>query len=216
MICISAIFGNYDKPKPAPLETSYLFTESELTAKSAGTLGWIPKVVVNKERSNRYSSRVYKISPHLVGFDEDDILWIDSSLRWRGANISALFEQVEPGGIGIFPHSLRTCIYDEGRVCQRLFKREWIERAQPVEQQAEKYRKDGHPEEWGLWETTLLVWRGAQHRIGTAWLAEVLAWTNRDQISLPYIARKLEQPITTLGKGTVYQNEWFSHVRHGA
>ena len=57
----------------------------------------------------------------------------------------------------------------------------------PVHEQAAHYIKAGHPENYGVWWTGLIVRRHGCPDFGTPWLAEMTRWTYEDQISQPYV-----------------------------
>lgn len=210
MICISAIFGEYDMPKPAPLPQSILFTDSIKTSAEAKLKGWSVRIRKNADLANRYLPKAIKAAPQIFGINDDDVLWIDGSISFSGVDIIGLFNQVPVGGVGAFKHRWRNCIYDELVASLAIPKYQ----TQPIQEQAAQYRKT-HPPNWGLWETGILVYRGAHKRIGYRWLSEMLAWSNQCQMSLPYVLRELKESIVNLTPGNVVENPWFHYIAHG-
>jgi len=180
----------------------------------------MPGVTVYNERrrdntklSGRYLSKAPKCAPHLLGHKETDILWIDASMRWTGRPLDELFSQVAEGGVGIYPHRWRNCIYTEAAAS--VPRAGWDRyKGEPIMEQVQHYLGEVHPPNYGLWESGIVVWRGAQHVIGERWLAEQLTWTSQDQISLPYVLRKLGVSPTPLRSGTVVHNPWFVYEDH--
>lgn len=192
MILLSANYGGYDRPKRIP-----------------GCVVHSEETVANCHMSHRYRSKAIKCAPQLMGVDDVDIIWVDSSMNWSGRDLQELLQKVPSGGVGMWRHRWRDCIYQEADAS--LFHRY---EGEPIMKQVDHYRKKGHPEHWGLWEAGIIVWRGAQYHIGEYWLAEQLAWTSQDQISLPYVLRDNGVEVTDLGPGTVVDNPWFSYEEH--
>lgn len=178
----------------------------------------VPGIIVydEKRRENgtldgRYLGKAPKCAPHLLGHKDRDIIWVDASMRYRFDGLQTLLGQVPEGGVGLFRHRFRDCIYTEAAHSLEMpqYKR------QPIVQQTRHYQREGHPSGWGLWECGIIVWRGAQHRIGERWLAEQLAWSSQDQISLPFVLRELGVKVTDLSPGSVVDNPWFRYQEHG-
>jgi len=85
---------------------------------------------------------------------------------------------------------------------------------EPLEAQIAHYRALGHPEHWGLWACGIIVWRGAQRKLGAEWLAQQMIWTSQDQISLPLLLRQKGVDMTDLSPGNVFDNPWFVYESH--
>lgn len=171
----------------------------------ARAAGWHPIARHNRWITPRYLSKPPRCVPHLVGHSDRDILWIDSSMSWTGADARQLVEQVPVGGVGCFRHRWRTTVAEEAAASISL----GIYEGQPVLEQAAHY---GHIDE--LYEIGILVWRGAQLSLGVRWAAEILAWSNQDQISFPYAARQTGTAITSLQSGNAVENPWFHFDGH--
>lgn len=187
----------------------------------------VPGIVVydEKRRENgtlegRYLAKAPKCAPHLLGHKDRDVIWVDASMRFQGSlphiprgdnPFRDLLHQVPEGGMGLFRHRHRDCIYTEAAHSLEMP----IYKRQPIIQQTRHYQREGHPSGWGLWECGIIVWRGAQHVIGARWLAEQLTWSSQDQISLPFVVRELGQKVTDLSPGSVVDNPWFRYQEHG-
>lgn len=211
-VAISALYGKYDSQKIAPVgvDESVLFTDT-----ANPVTGWSRAVrTVNPSIPARYRSKIPKMVPHRLGIDTNDVLWVDASMQPTGKSVESLFNLVPEGGVGMFVHPDRGCIYDEASVCIVQARHA----TEDVVRQAQFYRETGHPEHSGLWASGIVVWRGAQRILGAPWLAETFAWSSSCQVSLPYIARSMGIKITDIGsraKGdNVYGNQWFTFVDH--
>jgi len=152
----------------------------------------------------RYRSKGPKACPQFYGVSSYNVLWIDASLLTTGKDIASLFALVPPGGVGAFKHRFRDNVLDEAIESAKL-KRYASEN---VIEQAKRT-----PALRGLYETGVIVWRGAQHTMGVRWLAEMLAWSSQDQISFPHAAIETDTEITSL-PGSSVDNEWFKYQQH--
>lgn len=200
---ISSIYGGYDAPKVQPeqsVEAEWiLVTDREIDAP-----GW--KVVV-EPRPHMHpclAAKVAKCRPDLYAPDVDTIVWVDGSLQFLiNSALATILESLYNGNnpIAQVKHPHRECIYDEAEFCVPIPKYA----GQPMLQQVEHYRQHGHPSNWGLWATGIIVrsylghsTRAAHHRMGDAWLREQLRWTFQDQLSEAPLLREYMSAITTL------------------
>jgi hypothetical protein len=217
--CLTAIFGGYERPKaPAPgVDRAIMLTDTTNDDR------W--ELLVRREHgiSPRRLIFTAKLTPHMFA-DTRDVLWTDGSIEPTGLDVRSLFALVPPGGVGIFRHT-------HGPASMAGRPSYWREaefshadpryraggpaqdRGRLALEQAKHYRARGCSVA-GLWSTGVLVWRGAQHRLGERWLAETMAWSASDQIALPYAIHATGVDVTTL-PGNVYDNPWFTYVEHG-
>ena len=211
---VTAIFGGYEMPKAPPtkgVDRAVLFTDSTEDSR------WeIHKRRAAHGLSNLRHFFVAKQTPHICVTDDDDVLWIDGSFEPKeGADVREMFEMVPKGGIGLYRHPDRQCYTDEARFSQ------WYgaehERAALCLEQSAYYEKRGCPLRGGLWNSGIIVWRGAQRRLGERWFAETMAWSASDQMALPYVLHALGLGVDaiTVIPGNIYECAWFDHIRHG-
>ena len=95
-------------------------------------------------------------------------------------------ELIEEGVLISIPkHPLRDCVYDEASVCIKIGK----EKKSVIQRQMEKLRKEGFPENFGLFESGI-IFRNHMHKkvveLDEAWWKEYLNYSKRDQLSLRY------------------------------
>ena len=215
MIVVTACFSRnpaqpYDSPKRPPdgVDEAVCFTDDPAWFDA----GWQPPphdrncLIVHP----RFRGKAPKAAPHLF-FGDQDVLWIDSSMRWTGKSLSSLFDCVHPGGVGCFKHRFRDCVYEEAEASLAPGFHRYTR--EPIREQVAHYRTRGHPERFGLWELGTIVWRGAQRIIGERWLSEMLAWTSQDQLSFPIACRAHGLNPVTL-RGDAVTNEWFHYETH--
>lgn len=194
MIVLSGNFRGYDREHRLP-EGAIVLDESTRE---------------NVNLSGRYLCKGPKCAPQLVGYRDRDVLWVDGSMEWTGEPLDGLFGLVPIGGVGMYRHRERTDLYREAIASIESGRYE----GEPIAEQAAFYMENTTPEPLGLWETGIIVWRGAQGLLGPRWLAEQLAWTSQDQISLPRAASVTGTTITSLSPGTSWENPWFVWKGH--
>lgn len=94
-------------------------------------------------------------------------------------------------------HPARDCVYDEARFC--INKDGTKGSVCDIEKQVDHYKKRGYPEHNGLYLTS---WVFRRHTEKVKWLSEfwwdqLVRFSHRDQISLPYVAWKHNMDIRT-------------------
>lgn len=211
---VTAIFGGYEMPKAPPTRG---VDRAIMLSDTVEDRRW----EIHKRHADHGLSKlrhffVAKQTPHVLVSDHDDVLWIDASFEPKvDADVSEMFDLVPPGGIGLYKHPDRQCYTDEARFSQWYGKDH--ERARLALEQSAYYEARGCPLRGGLWNSGIIVWRGAQKTIGERWFAETMAWSASDQVALPYVLHALKlgpDAITTI-PGNIYECKWFDYVRHG-
>jgi hypothetical protein len=145
--------------------------------------------------SPRFGAKRAKVFPlDYLDSEPDIVVRMDGAAYLRhGHSLSTLLEAAHGAVIAQYRHPARTCIYDEATAASGQAKY----RGQPIFEQVEHYRRAGHPEAWGLWETGVLIY---DYRHGTAellrafgslWLDEMRQWTLQDQLSEAVVLRRL-------------------------
>jgi TOD1/MUCI70, glycosyltransferase-like domain len=174
VLIYSAVYGGFDtiRPQPVPIRR---FTD-------------ISHPLAYPDP--RMKAKWWKVRPDLACPDADVTIWIDGSMdvlipdlaeRCLDAlgDLDALFVR----------HQERDDIYEEAAFSRRGAKYA----GQPMREQVERYRADGHPEHWGLIHAAFLVRRNsrAMRSFDQAWWREITHWSIQDQLSLPPLLRTL-------------------------
>jgi hypothetical protein len=113
-------------------------------------------------------------------------IWLDASVRITSPHMAAgIIEHANP--LAFFPHPGRDCIYREAIMSLGMDKYT----DEPITEQVEHYREQGHPEHWGLFEINGF---GRRHTLEVKdfcelWWGEIERWSFQDQLSLPYVLR---------------------------
>ena len=201
-VCLyTAIAGGYDDLKAQPEQTIpcdfVCFTDEP---PSAVVAPWrvvpLPRVAGG---SANLRAKLPKVRPHeafagLGGAPYDVTIWIDGSIQiLRPAFAETLVEAARETGIAVLRHSARDCIYDEAvAALDPKTRHKYV--GMPMSEQVERYRVDGYPEHNGLMLGGLVARAMGDplvRAVGDAWWAEIERWSERDQLSLPYVLWKL-------------------------
>lgn len=195
MALITAIFGDYDVPKP--LNYGHGFDDAILVTDNP-TLeahGW--RIHLNaKGWSPRMSAKYPKISPFdYVGADA--YVWIDAAFTVINPEFRVFCEQaLEGNDIVVWEHPHRwhrNCLYPEAELSLTLPKYA----GSKIQAQVDHYRAEGMPADFGLWACGSIVWRNCPEAkaFSKAWLAEIRRWSVQDQISFPYLVWKMSPKL---------------------
>ena len=142
-------------------------------------------------------ARYVKTHPHVLFPQYEYSIWVDSNIRIVG-DVTGLFRSLGNIPFASNWHPLRNCIYQEAKACVLKGK----EQKNILEIQTTKYSREGMPEKFGLVETNMLVRR---HQDATCvqlmedWWTEILKYSKRDQISLPYVIWKSGKQMEDIG-----------------
>lgn len=210
---VSAVYDAYDTVKPvlaqAGVDVEWILVTDTMPDAEAAQ-GW---TVVHEPRPDMLPVRAAK-APKFEPWKYTDApasIWVDGAFRITSPNFAAeAIEYAKP--IAQFEHPWRDCIYAEAGEVARL----GLDPDGAALSQAAKYRKDGHPERWGLWASGVIARRhtSAVKRMGAAWAREVKAGSARDQIAQPYVLRAAKLRPAAL-PGTHFANPWLRHEGSG-
>jgi hypothetical protein len=146
-------------------------------------------------------------------------VWMDGShvLNTAESSIRMVDEMItaSTSGFGLHMHPRLDCVYAEGQdvLSHALLRSK--RRAQPIAEQLQHYRREGHPEHWGLWACGSICRNQSPlvQRAMKLWWNELLTWSERDQISLPFVMRTMViRPDGWPWK--LYENPYFSAIEH--
>lgn len=197
---LSANFGNRDEPVDVP-EGEIPFI---LFSDDAGKFprGW--RIVREKADDPRRTARRIKTLA-LEYSDADVVVWIDARVRPTGLPIRpAVMAGLVSSEIAACAHPWRNCVYEEAIECATLN----LDTLPRLELQKDAYRAAGYPEHAGLWSTGVLARKRSARMIefGRAWWDEIQRYSIRDQISFPFVLRKMGVPCATFPEIDLYKN----------
>jgi hypothetical protein len=147
--------------------------------------GWDIRLADIRFKSPRRTARFFKTHSHEIFPDADITIWLDGNVRlllppdlaaryWLGEHYFATFN-----------HPNRNCLFTEAEFCAKQGKGS----KKRLQTQVEAYTIDGMPRAWGLPETKCVIRRNTDEaqKINEAWWREIQNYSERDQVSLPYV-----------------------------
>lgn len=208
---LTAVYDSYDALKPTVpqhgMDVDWVcVTDDEDLKNVTESQGWR---VVYEPRPGTHPNRAAK-HPKYEPWKYTDAgasIWVDASFRIVSDRFAAeALPFADP--IAQFPHPWRDCLYAEADESAPMAKYA----DEPVAAQAEHYRRQGHPERWGLWATGVITRRHTEpvRRLGRAWLEETYKWSFQDQISHPHVCREVGLRPAAL-PGTHMSNPWLRY-----
>lgn len=208
---ITASYGGYDSLKPI-MPQEYVDAEWIVVSDDrdvANGTGWrnIYEPVFSLSRFR--AAKLPKLMPWLYT-DAKYTIWIDGSIRVKDPCFAAAalsyINSARP--IAQFD-SPNNCLYEEAKLSRKLLKY----RDEPIQEQVDDYRNHGHPENWGLWATTVIVREDniATRNLGVGWRNEIFTRSAQDQVSQPYVLRILNMKPVTLPGDVMGENPWVSY-----
>jgi hypothetical protein len=144
----------------------------------------------------------------------DTVIWIDGSIQIKSpVFVRELSSYVGSSGWALLPHPDRDCVYDELGASMPMQKYD----GQSLREQVAHYRVTGYPAQAGLWACGVIARTGRVspqlRQLNEAWWAEIQHWSYQDQLSLPYLLRKLGVSVDRVPLN-LWHNDQFEYVPH--
>ncbi|XP_019705155.1 probable hexosyltransferase MUCI70 isoform X2 [Elaeis guineensis] len=148
----------------------------------------------------RLNGKIPKMLSHRLFPEARYSIWVDSKSQFRRDPLGVLEALLwrRNSVLAISEHGARSSLYDEGKAIVKKHKAT----PEEVEVQLNQYRQDGIPDDKrlngkkALAEASVIV---REHTPMTnlfmcLWFNEVVRFTSRDQLSFPYVLRRLKMP----------------------
>ncbi|QDU59995.1 hypothetical protein Pan216_08320 [Planctomycetes bacterium Pan216] len=180
---LTAIYGDRDILREPRFRTpgwDYIcFSDKSHLSKS-----WDVRVTPPHASDPCLAAKIFKVLPHR--FVEADVtIWVDGNQEI----MSDLYPLARfmSGGIGVWRHPKRHCLYAEAAVCVQARK----DSRDRICHHIRRYREEGFPEGYGLWGCGHMVFRHGDitKDFCERWWREIIGGTRRDQVSFPYVVR---------------------------
>lgn len=191
VVVYTAIIGNYDAlilPEAIVNEWDYVvYTDNEIKGEHIFEIRTPPFYHRDQTRMARY----IKTHPHQLFPDYQCAVWIDSNILVRGGHLIKQVNRCINDDVPLLinPHPDRKSLAEELKKCIKLRKDD----PALMEEQVKRYRAEGYPDIFGLFETNILI-RNLRdkrvHELNKAWWQEIERGSRRDQLSLPYVLWK--------------------------
>lgn len=198
----------YDPVPALPEIDKFCYTNIE----SLGVSGYQIVPVQLDDAQGRKKQRHIKIFWPEIFDNYEYSLYLDSNIQLR-VDPNVFIDFLLPDSdLLVFRHPSRDCLYSEAQVCiDRGFANSLV-----VSKQLEKYRTEGYPENNGLYAGGIIFRRHTKPvlEFSKMWWEEVQMFSQRDQISFPYIVWKCNLSVSTFPDGNLYNNPWIKVNPH--
>ena len=221
---VTAIYGEYEYPKPLPPELqdidvmAYMYSDSERVCHEAAELGYFSILdEMSDIETPMLKAKYWKTHPTSAAPFRDASIWLDGSMIITVPGdlfVDNCLEALGDDDISFTPHPLRTCIYTEASASAGLPKYAGCD---PMKQ-VELYRHVvGHPVNGGLMASGAFVVRHDDNteRWGKLWWEECNNWTYQDQLSLPVITRLMTMEGQLKWNMNLPWAKWWGIYEHG-
>jgi hypothetical protein len=183
----TVMLGGYDDLTQQTLTNGadhFLFTDDE-----SNQIQGFKTILIDATDDIRTDSRHYKILVHRYLPEYNLYIYFDANYTIT-KDLRGLIKSVyrDNTKVSFKRHPSRNCIYTEASRVKMLSKAE----PQKVDKQVEEYRKNGYPQNAGLYECNFFI-RANDKKINTIfedWYKELTIHTHRDQLSLPVVLKR--------------------------
>lgn len=191
VVVYTAITGRYDslKEQPASARADADFVAFLDEPRRSRTWQW--RAIHAASDDPARNAKIHKVLPHKYFPEVRYSLWLDGSVRILSPHsIRPLIQlYLADYDLVVFPHRNRTCVYQEASVC--LHRR--LDDPEVIWAQVCRYQREDYPPNAGLAECAVILRRHtpAVNAFNEAWWNEITRGSRRDQLSFPYVARKV-------------------------
>lgn len=189
----TSLVGSYDEirqPFIVDERFDYLLFSDNVSVDRIGV--WKVRPILHLEGDNMLNSRFVKCNPTKALPDYEASLYIDANIQIASKHVydrvfELLREGVEWGGI---QHPDQGCSYEE--MCA-IVDLKWVHDYDVVDWYG-RMKRDGFPEDWGLYENNVIFRRHTPkiEAIGDLWWQTLVSGCKRDQFSLMYALWKYQ------------------------
>lgn len=217
-VVYSCITGGYDKIQESiyhcPSIDYVLFTDNPNISSKCWQIRPIPKHI--SDMNNILVNRYIKFHPAELFPEYDYSVYIDGNIVVISDVRNMINRLNDSTGLAFHHHDSRICIYKEVKVCKIAKRGD----PQKMDAQMKKYREEGMPEDFGMYEANIILSdlkNSESKKILSAWWDEFRSSESmRDQIALPYIIWKSGHKYEDIGflGGSMFRNPKFRKVEH--
>ncbi len=216
---VCSVYGGYDTPAEI-MEQTVPFTQILVT--DTPTPSFRRQVVVEPRPHlhPRMAAKYAKLFPWHYA-EADVYVWTDGSAYVKSPEwLEWLLSLSAMAPVTQFMHFERDDVMDEAHASVGMLKYDGM----PVLEQAQHYLDQGHPRNWGLWETGTIVYRPGVYvgnaamdmlnEANSAWLREMVRWTWQDQVSQPFVYRNAGLRPRSIDGNMRYNDYMGLHMHH--
>ncbi len=192
IVIYTSITGKYDKlnePVEVMEALDYICFSNDVSVPENSVWKIRPIPLESKDKTRQ--ARFIKTNPHEILKDYQYSLWIDGNVIIKDKYVfKRIHELIENNILISMPkHPLRDCTYDEANILNKIGK----EKKHIILKQMEKLKKEGFPENCGLFESGILFRNHMNEdivKLDNDWWKEIQNYSKRDQLSLRYVLWK--------------------------
>ena len=163
--------------------------------------------------SSSMMNRAIKILPHKYITDYTASIYVDANILIKKTPIFLFENNLSVQNFWVYSHTVRRCIYHEGFACVKSGKAG----CKSVINQLEKYLNEGFPGDYGLTANRVLIRNHNDKSVISLmdmWWIEMNKQTQRDQLSLFYVAWKNDYKIAIEENTSPFDNDYFQLKPH--
>lgn len=208
----TAITGNYDDLKePAVVDEgiTYICFTNNRNIKSDV---WNIEYINDSTLDNMLLAKKVKLEPHTFLREFETSVWVDGQYALLDDFRDYIKEYGREKPMLCFPHSARRCICDEVAACIVSGKGN----KETLIKQVGAYLNEGYPDNQGLYECGCIVRNHNDETIRKLmrdWENEIMRYSFRDQISLPYVCWK-NCFVPDICDMNIHDNRWTKMYYH--
>ncbi len=210
-VVYTALFGKYDDlldPAPSAHCDYVCFTDDPLLKSNI----WEVRVVSSHLPENMMN-RLYKIKPYVYFPNYKASIYVDSNIKILKDPIGLFNKYLENYNFLAIKHIERNCIYSEALCCIAARKTDY----NLTLNQMFSYASEGYPANNSLSENRILIRAHNEKEVVSImemWWNQLNTWTQRDQLSLCYVAWKLKYKIGFISENPRFENDYFKWFPH--
>ena len=186
-VVYTSLVGSYDEirqPLTVDGRFDYILFSDSLSVDRIGV--WQVHPIPQLEGNDRLRSRYVKCHPAKVLSDYEASMYIDANIQIAAQGVYDRFYELIKDGVewGGIQHPDQDCSYEE--ICA-IVDLKWVHDYDVVDWYG-RMKKDGFPEDWGLYENNVIFRRHTSKvsDIGDFWWQTLINGCKRDQFSLMY------------------------------
>ena len=162
---------------------------------------------------NTMNAKIYKILSHK--YVDGISIWVDGNIELLIPEQQLIDEWLGDADIALWKHHARDCVYVEAPAAAGLFPHK-PEMKKEITEQIEHYKEKGFPEHAGMPECNVIIRRNTPrvNQFNEAWWAEICRWSQRDQLSFPYVIKDFKDLKVNYIEGDPRKHKYFKYTPH--
>ena len=150
----------------------------------------------DEKYEHRRNAKLYKVLPTMFLSQYDYVFWVDATHDVVAKPEELIEKYLSFSDIAVFVHRERNCAYQEMDEIDSL----GYDHLDNVSRQREFYKKEGFPENYGLYELPVILRKNTFEttKLNILWWEQICRFSSRDQLSFTYCLWKQNIQPTVL------------------